>query len=221
MFIPLHVDGALNRNTPDFSVDFPELCPRCGKDFVPQVVHIMQSKKDDFYFIGIFRCSCCEELVFATIYKPSAAKIGTIKEFFPNKLTLDIPPIIENLYPEFYRIYKQSYIAELKGLDDICGMGFRKALESLVKEYAIARDYIDKENIEKESLSKTIKRLNNVPQIHDLAEKITWLGNDQTHIGYVKHPDYGIEHIKIFLKALCYFIAMEDIHSQANKITKK
>lgn len=50
----------------------------------------------------------------------------------------DFSQEIKDLSPNFVKIYHQAEQAENTGLSDICGLGYRKALEFLVKDYAIA-----------------------------------------------------------------------------------
>lgn len=45
----------------------------------------------------------------------------------------------------------------------------------------------------------------------------TWLGNDETH--YEKrHPDYGVDYIKLFIKTLVEFVVGEYAFKEAQKL---
>lgn len=215
-YLPVHVNGAIKRNNANFDVDFPAFCPHCVNDFIPEIIHIMQSPSDNSYFLSILKCQCCNGIVYATIHKAGLQSRGKVKEYYPDRLSLAIPSKIEKLYPIFFRIYQQSSIAELKGLNEVCGMGYRKALESLVKEYTMNKFFSDKENIKKESLTQTINRLKNIPHVFNLSRKITWLWNEQTNMS-MKYSDYDISQTKAFVVALCYFIAMENVHKGIKK----
>src|ERR1043166_3097052 len=46
---------------------------------------------------------------------------------------------------KFIKTYLQSLVAESNGLDEIAGMGYRKAIEYLVKDWAIQNKPEDKE----------------------------------------------------------------------------
>lgn len=135
---------------------------------------------------------------------------------FPNPIpTLDIPTDIETYYPDFYRIYEEAARAESLKLNEICGMGYRKALEYLVKHYAIERNEELKDDIEEEKLIQTIKRLDT--RLATLATAAAWLGNDQTHI-VKKHPDHDLAQLKAFVAALCQFILSEKEFEKAHKL---
>jgi len=42
---------------------------------------------------------------------------------------------IKSVSPEFYDVYDQAQFAEEMDLKEICGMGYRKALEFLIRDY--------------------------------------------------------------------------------------
>ena len=69
----------------------------------------------------------------------------------------------------------------LEGFDQICGMGYRKALEFLIKDYIISRDSSLKALVEKKLLSACINDHISSEQIKDIAKRAAWLGNDESH----------------------------------------
>lgn len=200
-------------------VNLPDICPRCGKDFNPQELNIIKNHRSNFgseYAVSVL-CPFCEKTVYFDVYCHPKKNQGYIREVYPEVKFVDIPKEIAPLFPQFYELYRQSQLAEIKGCTDICGAGFRKALETLVKQY-VAKLCPDAEFlISKESLSQTIQRIDN-PRIKTLAAASTWLGNDQTHL-VPKHPTYNLADMKVFMKALCYHILMEEEFKRAQVLT--
>lgn len=80
---------------------------------------------------------------------------------------------ITNLSPQFDKIYNQALAAELSGLDEIAGLGYRKALEFLVKDFAISEHPDDAEEIKKLMLSPCIKKYVDDARIKTLVERGT------------------------------------------------
>lgn len=110
--------------------------------------------------------------------------------------------------PHFVRIYHQAEMAEAQGMTEICGMGYRKALEFLVKDFACMMNPDEEDDIKKLPLSACINNYIESNRIKTLATASAWLGNDETH--YVrKHEDYDTEDMKIFIKSLVPFIESE------------
>ena len=68
-------------------------------------------------------------------------------------------------------------------LDQICGVGYRKALEFLIKDYLISKasDEHIINSIKSTLLSNCIKKYVQNENIKNVAERATWLGNDETH----------------------------------------
>lgn len=124
------------------------------------------------------------------------------------------------LSPGFVEIYNQAECAEVNDLSQISGMGYRKALEFLIKDYAIHFYPEEKEEIKSISLMNCIKKYIDNPKIKTLAEKSAWLGNDETH--YIKkHTDRDISDLKIFINACVGYIESELAVEDANSIQSK
>ena len=126
---------------------------------------------------------------------------------------------IVKLSPSFVKIFKEAYTAEKHDLTLICGMGYRKALEFLLKDYLIEKYPQEADAIAKEPLAQSIRRIDN-PQIKTLAERSAWLGNDETHYTK-KHCGYSYEDIKSFLEAMTAFILYEKTVEKAFRIPRK
>jgi hypothetical protein len=60
-------------------------------------------------------------------------------------------------------------------------MGYRKALEFLIKDYLILRRPADHKTIETIMLGPCIENYVTDQKIKDIAKRATWLGNDETH----------------------------------------
>lgn len=88
---------------------------------------------------------------------------------------------IKIISPLFDTIYNQALYAQQKGLDHICGPGYRKALEFLIKDYLIKNSPERKTEIIKARLNPCISNYVSEPNIKACAERAIWLGNDETH----------------------------------------
>jgi len=102
---------------------------------------------------------------------PTTAKPGTFSDE------------IAALSPTFVEVSNQVLAAESAGLEQLVGMGLRKALEFLVKDFAISTDESDdaKEQIKSKLLGPCIKDHIKDVAVREAAKRATWLGNDETH----------------------------------------
>lgn len=105
---------------------------------------------------------------------------------------------IRVISPKFYDIYDQAQMAEDLGLKEICGMGYRKALEFLIRDY-MKQMGVDEEKTEKLFLSTCINNYIDDPKIKDAAKRAMWLGNDETHY-YRVWDDKDLKDLKILLQ---------------------
>ncbi len=208
-------------------------CPLCGFGIKPTVLYSYYvSKNQGFNRIhcapyilnlcpkchGIFLVeytSCLVEYDPASSPTfPSIERISPINQH-PERFSNEIV----SLSPGFVESYTQSSIAESEGLLQICGIGYRKALEFLVKDYLCHVHPEDSEKICSEFLGNSIKRIDN-QRIKVLAERSTWIGNDETH--YIKkREDLGLDDMKRFIKAMLTYIESELAFEAAEAIPRK
>lgn len=81
----------------------------------------------------------------------------------------------------FGRIYGQAEEADSYGLQEVSGPGFRKALEFLIKDYAIALNPSKDESIRKGHLGAVISTYLGKTKVEVVAKRAAWIGNDETH----------------------------------------
>jgi len=118
-----------------------------------------------------------------------------------NELNDNDPP----LKSKFINIYNQSLEAESKGLDEISGMGFRKSIEHLVKDYAISQHPDSIEDIKSKWLGKVIDDYYDDGDLKDILKRATWLGNDQSH--YLKlFEEYDINALKELINLILAYL---------------
>lgn len=206
-----------NNKTFNVDLDFPRICPYC-KDG-GQHLHLHSSALGDDTIYSSFLCSVCER-AFIVCYKGND-NIGFRPMWIsPNVFAnTTFPKNIEDLSPQFCQIYNDAATAELNGITTICGMGYRKALEYLIKDFAIKCNPNDEESIKAAFLGDCISKYIDNEKIKNLSKAASWIGNDETH--YVrKHPDYSTEDLKSFIHAALAFIDSELEVLNATKLSK-
>jgi len=124
---------------------------------------------------------------------------------------------INNISPMFVKIYNQASAAEHYTLDEIAGIGYRKALEFLIKDYCIFKNSDKSDEIAKAHLADCINDYITDERIKSLAKVSAWLGNDETH--YIKKfEDKDIQDLKKFINTTVYFILYNLNVDEANDI---
>lgn len=208
-----------------------EKCPKCNKALSPERVYSIIINKEDEYFLYIADfCGACKSILI-TEYK--AIKIldnyGKIKILECNEILNSSPSIykkekfdekIEEVSPQFVKIYNQALQAENLNLDEIAGLGYRKSVEFLIKDFAIYKNPDKDSEIKKSWLNDCIKTYIIEDRIKLLAERSAWIGNDEAH--YIrKQEDRDIKDMKNFIKAMVYFIGMVLITDDAESMEPK
>ena len=195
-----------------YFIERPKICPICGTSFggnylSAHLIPTIENFNIDMLYTTYF-CNNCSNC-FSSEYFGNRIGGFSIGQTYPpafKKHTFSTH--IEALSPIFVEIYNEALQAESEGLTKICGLGYRKALEFLIKDYLSFQSSNDYEEIIKTPLSNLIKNKIDNPKIKILAERCAWLGNDETH--YVrKHDDYNIQDLKRFLDSMITYIDAE------------
>ena len=95
----------------------------------------------------------------------------------------------------------------------LVGMGIRKALEFLMKDYLSAQNPEEAEAIQKKRLGQVISDHVDDQRIKDCAKMAAWLGNDETH--YVrKWVDKDLRDLKLLMELTAHWISMDLLTQQ-------
>jgi hypothetical protein len=184
------------------SIDrYPDICPVCGVA-IEAIFHIAAATSPPSYWIqAIFQCPrvSCRSFIVA-YYRKASRSFYVLSNVAPtHQEKEEFSKEIQELSLNFVEIYNQAFAAEQYRLDQICGPGYRKALEFLIKDYACSEHPSDEAEIKKAFLATCIKQYIDDIRIQQTAERATWLGNDETH--YVrKWSDKDIQDLKVLIR---------------------
>ena len=205
----------------------PSECPVCHKLISPDY---LSAHIDNASLLSVFyHCKGCYQSFIGRFEFDNSSRDSN---GYHSSCFIDAVPIsfeqrifdgkISNLSPSFSNIYNQAKQAETMKLDQIAGMGYRKSLEFLIKDYCKFLHPNDIAIIEdpKFLLGKCIETYITDANLKDTSKVTAWLGNDETHYTRV-HTDEDIEDLKEYLDAAMYFILSDLIAKKArNKINQ-
>lgn len=201
------------------SIEHPDTCPICHRSIDP--VYVAGHMEAEGRAAITFLCRGCKR-VFLTRYLAleragSTYQGSRFEESLPKCFVEEqFPQNIKTVSPNFSKIYNQALQAETLKLDEICGMGYRKALEFLVKDYCLYLSPDDSEKIKSKLLKVCINDYFDNRRIKHLAEVSAFIGNEETH--YQKEYDWGtIDDMKQFISALVHFISSDIQAAEATK----
>lgn len=209
-----------HRNS-SFNFDIPEVCPICGKTMSPTIseIHVTGLPDKNFTVVLLFRCSsdiCRKFFVVEYLIKSlkeqgyssySYTYDGPISYNRVPPVNNNLPDELKNISPTFLETYNQSLQAELLGMNQIAGIGMRKSIEFLIKDYLINVKGKDPEKTKSKWLFPAIQDIEFEP-IKNLATAATWIGNDETH--YVREwQDKDVTDMKAFIRSAALFISAD------------
>lgn len=188
----------------------PDYCPYCHRHIKPahKMSFLSGAGLQSEYLQRVYRCTNRDcGSTFLAIYAGVEQQGGGQRYYFyktvrpGSPLPPEIPENIEKLSPNFSKIYTQALNAEYYGLSEICGGGFRKSLEFLVKDFLIAKAEslgTTEESIKKTPLGQCIENYIDDPKTKAVAKMATWLGNDEIHY-FRKWEDKELQDLKNLL----------------------
>ena len=226
----VHYNGDLTKNKDSDLIDItvPEVdtCPCCGIATSPTFIDgfvIKHPDTDIIYCYVVLYCPKCKALYTARYI--NQIKYGGIDNMFlelvfpktANKVSFS-NNIIE-LSPEFVSLYNQASKAEeTDEMNGLAGLGYRKSLEFLIKDFLIKIQNQDRDTIIKMELGNCVNKL---PEpLQDIAKASIWLANDEVHY-FRKNLEYDMEDLKSFIDCLIHFIEVEYTYNKAKKLVSK
>lgn len=211
-----------DRTTSSGTIDIPNYCPHCGSIMMPHIIYAYSKNESwtsepDIALLLQCTAETCNKF-FALEY--SQGLYGSPVEYSYNPpIDDDLPKEIKKISPSFEEIYYQSLIAEQSGLDKIAGVGFRKSIEFLIKDYLINVKGEPENDVKSEWLKPSIDRINFQP-LKDLTTAADWIGNDETH--YVKKlVGKDVQDMKGFIRAAILFISADYQAADAKQMLEK
>lgn len=199
----------------------PDVCPSCRKSCAPELCYaFIDIKRSPVNLQAVFRCpNRASFSLFIADYcnssedpEESLYTFQTARILRYEGLRRIFSSNVQSLSPEFCQIYLEAETAEAHGLRFICGVGYRKALEFLIKDFlikhALQNQPADQEQVKKGFLGWCIATYINNPRLKAAAERAAWLGNDETH--YVRRwPDKDLEDLKRLIDITVNWVDME------------
>lgn len=193
--------------------DLPSFCPFCHNSITPNLLygHVKNSMQlEVFMKCPNNKCNAS----FLAYYQSKAPNENSY--YFTDKLskgeivTRKFKPVIKEISKSFVDIYIQASFAEQNNLSEICGVGYRKALEFLIKDYIITKRPKEEEKIKKKFLSACIEEYVEDERIKKVSKRAVWLGNDETH--YVKKWEgKNLTDLKNLIDLTIHWIEMEKL----------
>lgn len=190
---------------------YPDECGLCHKNVEPTFLSgaFVKGDSKSNYVEAAFQCtnSDCNSLIIGYYERRPNGFFVLLKHapIIPTGKQFDSE--IEELSPNFITIYNQSFHAEQIGLTMISGIGYRKALEFLVKDYLIFLDGEKEEKILDMQLGQCLNILEN-SMIKEIAKRATWIGNDEAHYKR-KWEDKDVNDLKKLIDITVHFISMD------------
>lgn len=196
----------------------PDTCPLCHKGIRPIFQGLDTLNEQGHSVERVFRCprEGCQRLFIAYYFHNPHSNIYFYKGCLPVALRdREFSDELKEISPDYCSICNEAHKAELTGYLQVCGPGYRKALEFLIKDFVSrGRTADEKTEIEKLPLASCVKKYVDDARLKAVAERAAWLGNDETH--YVrKWEDKDLQDLKRFIQLTEFWIQSDHLTKEA------
>lgn len=183
----------------------PATCPFCGFAIDATVLDRKCFSFNEHYVItATCKCtSCGKTFFFASEYQKD-------NSFSPTTIpAISFTPYenkrLESISDRFINMYNQALFSESAGNIELAAIGYRAALEILVKDFAINELKENADEVSRKTLCNAISEYLNQSDLVATADVVRILGNDYTHYQR-KYPQHDFDLLKgymeIFLKQI-------------------
>jgi hypothetical protein len=199
--------------------NIPDTCPICHHAIHPvgPFHSYINNHGETNYVQLVLRCTRrdCQHLFIANYTRVGATPSYKFVNSTPKKiLPKSFSETLLKLSPQFIKIYNEAHSAESYELTEICGVGYRKALEFLIKDYLI-QCYPDKrQEIKSKFLGVCINDYITNENIKMAAKRAAWLGNDETHYERI-WVGKDLQDLKRLIDLTVRWIEMEQMTKEA------
>ncbi len=205
---PFSADGSDHNANCNINTEESLECPFCFTQIEVQPLRgVMWNKNNKLQLF--LKCKKCNECFIGNTHYNQSDNIYNIVSL--SKGNHKIRPFqeeIKELSLNFIKIYGESEFAEQENLKEICGVGYRKALEFLIKDYLIKKFPEKEKEVKKKLLGNCIDEMIDNPKIKEISKRATWLGNDEAH--YLKKWEgKDLDDLKKLIEITINFIVME------------
>ena len=205
----------------------PDTCPLCHHAIDPIFIKgflVRRAASSTSQLQIIFRCTKHDcSRVFISYYEDFTENTNyfILKGSLPKNLKRkEFSKIIKETSLKFCEIFNEASFAEQIELTQICGPGYRKALEFLIKDYLIKRNPSDTDQIKKKSLGSCISDNIDDARIKEVAERAVWIGNDETHYLRV-WEDKDLDDLKKLIHTVTNWIEIVEETEEIKKSMKR
>lgn len=186
----------------------PAVCPFCGIGTDGTIVSAssLPYRKDHHIVVSSIQCTGCTQK-FVAIYERVDNELTYI-DVLPQPSGEALNSCFQEISPRFVEVHKEAQTAELLGLTDLAAMGYRKALEIIVKDFAIVVLEEPENTVAKKQLADAISAYLHQESLVKTADVVRILGNDHVHYKE-KYPEFDFTLLKHYYNIFLHLIVTE------------
>ena len=187
-------------NAYSFKYEKPATCPFCGYG-TDATFNATNSYKFNSNTLLTATCECtsCHKLFFFACEYAGSDPAKAVSVYPAETVVPYRNDNLASISERFIDMYNQALTSEHNQNYELAAIGYRFALEILVKDYAIQELNEPEETVSKKSLCDAIAKYLSQPDLVATADVVRILGNDYTHYKR-KYPEHDFLLLKKYME---------------------
>lgn len=187
----------------------PLNCPRCGYGTDAPLTGCSVIRMDSGYFITVaMKCTHCQKTFISLYEATDPPETAQFIRCYPSYSGDPVPTQLSDMSPRFADLNRQAQTAEEHELIDIAAVGYRAALEVLVKDYAIKELSEPEEEVKQKKLAGAIGKYLKQEELVATADVVRILGNDYAHFER-QYPQLDFNTLKYYYQIFLNMIKVQ------------
>lgn len=184
----------------NFKYQKPATCPFCGYGTDATLKNqSYYSFNGGYLLLAVCECTACHKNFFFACERTKDDLAKTACVYPAEAITPYSNDSLSAISERFIDMYNQALAAEFNGSIDLAAVGYRSALEILLKDYAIKELGETEESVANQKLYNAISKYLKQDELLKTADVIRILGNDYTHYKR-KHPEHDFALLKKYMQ---------------------
>lgn len=201
-------NNTFNNSAWTFPLEKPMLCPHCNAYEDGQILdrHYWSYIDGLSFGVVVYRCTHCNK-PYLVVYKIDiSARKTSFEQFFPSYQTEEYKnPLLNEVSPHFIDAYNQALRAESVKDFELAAIGYRHALECLVKDYAIKELEKNESEVARKTLNDAIGDYLDERALVATADVVRILGNDYAHYER-RYPEHDFMLLKSYMQIFIHLV---------------
>ena len=199
----------------DCEYDKPSVCPHCGLGMDGQTISpsFVDFDNGDKLMVQVCCCTACRRYYFFAVLLNRETRQSRFVFLYPQYEYMYFNKNLNRVSPRFMSMYNQALRCEGNGDTEIAAIGYKAALDILVKDYAINMLKVNKDSVKNKNVFTAIKEYLGTSDIIKSEEAVRALTSEYAYYEGA-YPMYDFVLLKLYMDIFIKYVETKVITNE-------